>query len=62
MIGLKGATPIVFALIPAAAGVPGAIDIVHMVFFFVLFSIFIQGGAIAPLANKLGLEKQTPPK
>ncbi|GIU53012.1 MULTISPECIES: potassium/proton antiporter [Shewanella] len=62
MIGLKGATPIVFALIPAAAGVPGAIDIVHMVFFFVLFSIFIQGGAIAPLANKLGLEKETPPK
>ncbi|MCC4833952.1 potassium/proton antiporter [Shewanella sp. 1_MG-2023] len=62
MIGLKGATPIVFALIPAAAGVPGAIDIVHMVFFFVLFSIFIQGGAIAPLAKKLGLEKETPPK
>ena len=62
MIGLKGATPIVFALIPAAAGVPGAIDIVHMVFFFVLFSIFIQGGAIGPLANKLGLEKESPPK
>ncbi|MBQ4892079.1 potassium/proton antiporter [Shewanella sp. MMG014] len=62
MIGLKGATPIVFALIPAAAGVPGAIDIVHMVFFFVLFSIFIQGGAIAPLANKLGLEKDKPAK
>ncbi|MDR8525893.1 potassium/proton antiporter [Shewanella fidelis] len=54
-IGLKGATPIVFALIPAAAGVPGALDIVHMVFFIVLFSVFIQGGAIAPLANKLGL-------
>ncbi|MFS1425154.1 potassium/proton antiporter [Shewanella sp. 10N.286.48.B5] len=58
MIGLKGATPIVFALIPAAAGVPGAIEIVHMVFFFVLMSVFIQGGAIAPLANKLGLEQK----
>lgn len=57
-IGLKGATPIVFALIPAAAGVPGALDIVHMVFFIVLFSVFIQGGAIAPLANKLGLNNQ----
>lgn len=56
-IGLKGATPIVFALIPAAAGVPGALDIVHMVFFIVLFSVFIQGGAIAPLANKLGLNR-----
>ncbi|MGS0677299.1 potassium/proton antiporter [Shewanella sp. 0m-4] len=54
-IGLKGATPIVFALIPAAAGVPGSLDIVHMVFFIVLFSVFIQGGAIGPLANKLGL-------
>jgi len=54
-IGLKGATPIVFALIPAAAGVPGALDIMHMVFFIVLFSVFIQGGAIAPLANKLKL-------
>ncbi len=54
-IGLKGATPIVFALIPAAAGVEGAIDLVHMVFFIVLFSIVIQGGLIEPLANKLKL-------
>ncbi|WP_019614841.1 potassium/proton antiporter [Psychromonas ossibalaenae] len=55
LIGLKGATPIVFALIPAAAGVPGAIDILHMVFFIVLFSVVLQGGAIAPLANRLRL-------
>ncbi|WP_076416565.1 potassium/proton antiporter [Shewanella sp. UCD-KL12] len=54
-IGLKGATPIVFALIPAAAGVEGAIDLVHMVFFIVLFSILLQGSAIEPLANKLKL-------
>lgn len=57
-IGLKGATPIVFALIPAAAGVDGAIDLVHMVFFIVLFSIVIQGGAIEPLANKLKLNNK----
>ncbi|WP_028862800.1 potassium/proton antiporter [Psychromonas aquimarina] len=55
LIGLKGATPIVFALIPAAAGVPGAVDILHMVFFIVLFSVVLQGGAIAPLANRLRL-------
>ncbi|WP_394132188.1 potassium/proton antiporter [Shewanella maritima] len=61
MIGLKGATPIVFALIPAAAGVPDAINIVHMVFFIMIFSVFIQGGAIGPLADKLGLV-QTPKK
>ncbi|ROS04824.1 potassium/proton antiporter (CPA1 family) [Sinobacterium caligoides] len=59
LIGLKGATPIVFALIPAAAGVPGADKIVHMVFFIVVISVMIQGGIIAPLAYRLGL-KQTP--
>jgi cell volume regulation protein A len=56
-IGLKGATPIVFALIPATAGVEGSIDIIHIVFFVVLFSVFLQGSAIEPLAKKLGLVK-----
>lgn len=56
-IGLKGATPIVFALIPAAAGVDGAIELVHIVFFMVLFSIVLQGAAIEPLAKKLQLNK-----
>jgi cell volume regulation protein A len=56
-IGLKGATPIVFALIPAAAGVPHSMTIVNMVFFVVLISVFIQGGAIEPLAKKLRLNE-----
>lgn len=56
-IGLKGATPIVFALIPATAGVEGSIEMMHMVFFVVLFSVLLQGGAIEPLAKKLGLVK-----
>ncbi|PHQ76694.1 MAG: potassium/proton antiporter [Shewanella sp.] len=60
-IGLKGATPIVFSLIPAAAGVEGAIELVHMVFFIVLFSILLQGGAIEPLANKLKLNNKANP-
>lgn len=55
-IGLKGATPIVFALIPAAAGFPEAIEMAHMVFFIVLFSVVIQGGAIDILAKKLKLK------
>jgi cell volume regulation protein A len=54
-IGLKGATPIVFALIPAAAGFPQAMEMAHMVFFIVLLSIFVQGGAIDALAKKLKL-------
>jgi cell volume regulation protein A len=56
-IGLKGATPIVFALIPAAAGVPHSMTIVNMVFFVVLISVFIQGAAIEPLAKKLRLNE-----
>ena len=58
MIGLKGATPIVFALIPAAAGVEGSREMIHMVFFIVLISVIVQGAAIEPLANKLGLKLQ----
>ncbi|MCW8328637.1 potassium/proton antiporter [Photobacterium sp. SDRW27] len=57
-IGLKGATPIVFALIPAAAGVPGAQLMMHMVFFIVLISVIAQGWAIEPLSNKLGLNQK----
>ncbi|WED29438.1 potassium/proton antiporter [Vibrio sp. DW001] len=57
-IGLKGATPIVFALIPAAAGVSDALTIVNMVFFIVLISVFVQGGAIEPLAKKLQLNNE----
>ncbi|MFT6927467.1 MAG: cell volume regulation protein A [Psychromonas sp.] len=58
-IGLKGATPIVFSLIPAAAGVSSALTIVNMVFFIVLISVFFQGAAIEPLAKKLQLNIDT---
>ncbi len=58
-IGLKGATPIVFSLIPAAAGVEGAIELVHVVFFIVMFSIVLQGAAIEPLAKKLKLNSDS---
>ncbi|MBW8190418.1 potassium/proton antiporter [Neiella marina] len=57
-IGLKGATPIVFALIPVAAGLDGAAGMLHMVFFVVLISVFVQGGAIEPLAKWLKLRKE----
>ena len=56
-VGLKGATPIIFALIPATAGVEGSVEMIHMVFFVVLFSVLLQGGAIKILATKLGLVK-----
>lgn len=56
-IGLKGATPLVFALYPAAAGVPGAGEILNMVFFVVLISVVVQGGVLEPLAQKLELKE-----
>lgn len=60
-IGLKGATPIVFALIPAAAGVEHSLTMVYMVFFVVLFSVILQGSALEPLANKLQLNQEEEP-
>lgn len=54
-IGLKGATPIVFALIPASAGVEGANSMMHMVFFIVLISVLVQGWALEPMARWLNL-------
>ncbi len=58
-IGLKGATPIVFAFIPLVADAPHAQTIFNMVFFVVILSILIQGTAISPLAGKLGLKAKT---
>lgn len=57
-IGLKGATPIVFVMIPATAGIDGSEQMLSMVFFVVLFSVVLQGGAIGPLAKKLKLIKK----
>ena len=54
-IGLKGATPIVFALIPLTAGIEGTDEMMNMVFFVVLLSVLLQGGILAPLAHKLKL-------
>lgn len=54
-IGLKGATPIVFAFIPMVAGLEAGTEILYMVFFVVLFSILIQGTLLKPLSKKLNL-------
>ncbi|MCX7637958.1 MAG: potassium/proton antiporter [Cyclobacteriaceae bacterium] len=54
-VGLKGATPIVFAFMPLLAGIPYAEQLFDMVFFIVLLSIFIQGSLIELLARKLNL-------
>jgi cell volume regulation protein A len=56
-IGLKGATPIVFAFVPLLQGVPRADELFNMVFFVVLFSVVIQGAALDFLARKLNLKE-----
>lgn len=54
-IGLKGATPIVFALIPLIAGVPGSVTILNIVAFMVFASMLIHGFTLKPSARLLGL-------
>lgn len=56
-VGLRGATPIVFGLIPLAAGVESASFIFNSAFVIVTLSVVIQGGSIGWLAKKLGIEE-----
>lgn len=53
--GLRGAVPIVLATFPIVAGVPGARDLLHIVFLLVVVFTLIQGPGLAPLARRLGL-------
>jgi potassium/hydrogen antiporter len=57
-IGLKGATPIVFAFVPLLMGVPQSDIIFNMVFFVVMFSVSIQGTLLEPLARWLNLKSE----
>jgi potassium/hydrogen antiporter len=53
--GLRGAVPVVLALLPVVAGVPGAIAFLNLAFFAVLVSTLVQGATVEPLARRLGL-------
>ena len=58
--GLRGAVPIVLALFPVNAGVPGSVDFLNVVFFAVLLSTLLQGTTFEPLADRLGLTTDVP--
>lgn len=58
-VGLKGAVPIIFAILPLMAGVPYAQQMFNTVFLITLFSLLVQGSSIAWVAKKLHLS--TPP-
>ncbi|MFJ8961037.1 potassium/proton antiporter [Lentzea sp. NPDC102401] len=55
--GLRGAVPIVFALIPLIQGVEGARELVDVVFLLVIVLTVVQGTTLPFLARRLGLVK-----
>jgi potassium/hydrogen antiporter len=54
-VGLRGATPIILATFPVAAGVPNGERLFHVVFFVVITSVLVQGTSIGAAARRLGL-------
>jgi cell volume regulation protein A len=53
--GLRGAVPIVLAMIPVTEGLPGAQQLVDGVFVLVIVLTLVQGGTLQLLASKLEL-------
>lgn len=60
--GLRGAVPIVLALIPLTEGRPGARELVGAVFVLVVVLTVVQGGTLPHLARALGLSKVVQPE
>lgn len=60
--GLKGAVPIVLAVIPVLAGVGGATRIFDVIFFVVFVSALAQGSSMRWLARKLRVASHAPPR
>ncbi len=56
-VGLRGATPIVFALIPVVGKVPEAMKILNIAFIIVTVSILVQGTTVATAAKFTGVGK-----
>lgn len=52
-VGMRGSVPIVLATFPATYGLPGASQIFHLIFFFVLVSVLVQGRTLVPAARYL---------
>ncbi|MFS8103038.1 potassium/proton antiporter [Lentzea alba] len=60
--GLRGAVPIVFALIPLIQGVEGARELVDAVFVLVIVLTVVQGTTLPFLAKRLGLVRAGEPQ
>jgi cell volume regulation protein A len=57
--GLRGAVPIVLAMIPLTQGMPGARQLVDAVFVLVIVLTLLQGATLGSLARRLGLAAES---
>lgn len=53
--GLRGAVPIVLAIVPVAAGVPGGTDVLDVVFVLVLVYTLVQAPTLPRVGRRLGV-------
>jgi cell volume regulation protein A len=60
-VGLRGAVPIILAIFPVLAGVPGAKRLFDVVFFMVVATALVPGATVAWVTRKLGLASGEPP-
>ena len=60
--GLKGAVPIILAIVPLLSQVPSGERIFSIVFVVVILGTILQGLTIVPLAKWLGLTSPEPPE
>ena len=61
-VGLKGAGPILFAMIPVIAGLENATDIFNIVFIITLISLLLQGMTIPATARFLKVSEEEEPE
>lgn len=55
--GLRGGVPIVLAIVPTLAGLPGAWRFIDVALVVVLLSLLVQGPSLAWVARRLGLDE-----